>query len=55
MSAEQQLEKFRWCTERLDSRQSDQLADAILHVEDLADVSELVRLSSCRDRALAPG
>jgi 2-methylcitrate dehydratase PrpD len=54
MTAAQQLDKFRWCTGRLDPRQADRLAEAILHVEELSDVSELVALSALTDRPGPP-
>jgi 2-methylcitrate dehydratase PrpD len=41
MTAEQQLDKFRWCTERMDRRDADRLADMILHLDAVEDVSAL--------------
>jgi 2-methylcitrate dehydratase PrpD len=48
MTVPQQLEKFRWCSERMDRRSADRLADMILNVEELDDVSRLTAASAIR-------
>jgi 2-methylcitrate dehydratase PrpD len=45
MTAEQQMDKFRWCTERMDRRAAESLAEMILGLEDIQDVARLVSAS----------
>jgi hypothetical protein len=52
MSAEQQMEKFRWCTERLDPEAAGRLGEMLLSLEDLSDAGEIVRVSAAAGAGL---
>jgi 2-methylcitrate dehydratase PrpD len=45
MSAEEQMEKFRWCVERMDPAAADRLGQMILDLENLDDAARLVGAS----------
>jgi 2-methylcitrate dehydratase PrpD len=46
MSPEQQMDKFRWCTERLDPPAATRLGAMLLDLEDESDVGDIVRVSA---------
>jgi 2-methylcitrate dehydratase PrpD len=52
MSADEQMAKFRWCTERLDPDAAGRLGEMLLSLEDLSDAGEIVRLSAAAGAGL---
>lgn len=48
MTVGQQLDKFRWCTERLDDASVDKLSRMILDLENVEDVSSLTAARAVR-------
>jgi 2-methylcitrate dehydratase PrpD len=55
MSPEQQMEKFRWCTERLDPQATGRLGETLLGLEDVSDVGDVVRLSAAAGAGVGSG
>jgi 2-methylcitrate dehydratase PrpD len=52
MSPDEQMAKFRWCTERLDPAAAGRLGEMLLSLEDLGDAGEIVRLSAAAGAGL---